>query len=82
MTSSAAVDLRQPETPNIAGGHQVIVCLPFIGDLVGGSHMSSLGLIRNLPRSRFVPLVVLHDTDGPVADLFRREGIDLSPLRF
>lgn len=38
--------------------------------------MSSLGLIRNLPRERFAPLVVLHHTDGPVADLFRREGID------
>lgn len=76
MTSSAAVDLSQAETPSIGSGDQVVVCLPFIGDLVGGSHMSSLGLIRNLPRSRFMPLVVLHDTDGPVADLFRREGID------
>ncbi len=38
--------------------------------------MSSLGLIRNLPKSRFAPLVVLHHPDGPVADLFRREGID------
>ncbi|WEX75782.1 glycosyltransferase family 4 protein [Sinorhizobium numidicum] len=58
------------------GGNQVVVCFPFIGDFVGGSHMSALGLIRNLPSSRFVPLVVLHHTDGPVADLFRREGID------
>ncbi|MCZ4093963.1 glycosyltransferase family 4 protein [Ensifer psoraleae] len=57
-------------------GKQVVVCFPFIGDFVGGSHMSALGLIRNLPRSRFVPLVVLHDTEGPVADLFRREEID------
>lgn len=76
MTYSAAVDLRQSETPSIGGGDQAVVCFPFIGDLVGGSHMSSLGLIQNLPRSRFVPLVVLHQTDGPVADLFRREGID------
>ncbi|MDE3801254.1 glycosyltransferase [Sinorhizobium meliloti] len=76
MTYSAAVDLRQSETPSIGGGDQAVVCFPFIGDLVGGSHMSSLGLIQNLPKSRFVPLVVLHQTDGPVADLFRREGID------
>ncbi|MDW9507656.1 glycosyltransferase [Sinorhizobium meliloti] len=76
MTYSAVVDLRQSETPSIGGGDQAVVCFPFIGDLVGGSHMSSLGLIQNLPRSRFVPLVVLHQTDGPVADLFRREGID------
>ncbi|ABR63375.1 glycosyltransferase family 4 protein [Sinorhizobium medicae] len=76
MVSSAAVDLRQSEAPGVSvGGHQAVVCFPFIGDLVGGSHMSSLGLIRNLPRDRFVPLVVLHHTDGPVAELFRREGI-------
>ncbi|WP_046117645.1 glycosyltransferase family 4 protein [Ensifer aridi] len=57
-------------------GTPPVVCFPFIGDLIGGSHMSALGLIRNIPRSQFTPLVVLHHTDGPVADLFRREGID------
>jgi glycosyltransferase involved in cell wall biosynthesis len=60
--SSAA---RQPLT----------VCFPFIGDKLGGSHMSALGLIKNLDPKRFRPLVVLHETDGPVAELFRREGV-------
>ena len=53
----------------------VTVCFPFIGDLLGGSHLSALGLIRNLARSRFTPLVVLHHPDGPVADIFRREAV-------
>lgn len=57
-------------------GDTVVVCFPFIGDFVGGSHLSALGLIRNLDKSRFQPLVVLHYPDGPVAELFRREGID------
>ena len=53
----------------------VTVCFPFIGDFIGGSHLSALGLIRNLDRSRFTPLVVLHHPNGPVADIFRREGV-------
>ncbi|WP_042775298.1 glycosyltransferase family 4 protein [Sinorhizobium fredii] len=61
------------------GDPRTVVCFPFIGDFIGGSHLSALGLIRNLPRSLFTPLVVLHDTQGPVAELFRREGIDFEP---
>ena len=79
MTSSTVVDFlsRQIESQPIGkGDDRDVVCFPFIGDYVGGSHLSALGLIRSLPRSRFLPLVVLHDTDGPVADLFRREGIE------
>lgn len=53
----------------------ITVCFPFIGDLFGGSHLSALGLIKNLDRSRFTPLVVLQLPDGPVAEIFRREGI-------
>lgn len=53
----------------------VVVCFPFVGDFVGGSHVSALGLISNLDRSRFQPLVVLNYPEGPVAQLFRREGI-------
>jgi glycosyltransferase involved in cell wall biosynthesis len=54
----------------------VVVCFPFIGDFIGGSHFSALGLIQNLDRSKFFPLVVLHQPDGPVADMFRREGVE------
>jgi glycosyltransferase involved in cell wall biosynthesis len=53
----------------------ITVCFPFIGDKLGGSHVSALGLIKGLDRSRFTPLVVLHETQGPVADFFRREGV-------
>lgn len=53
----------------------IIVCFPFIGDLIGGNHISALGLIERLDRSRFTPLVVLRRTDGPVARLFDEAGI-------
>ena len=60
-----------------------IVCFPFIGDHIGGSHLSALGLIRNLDRTRFTPLVVLHHPDGPVAEVFRRENVpfEVAPAR-
>jgi glycosyltransferase involved in cell wall biosynthesis len=57
-------------------GKPITVCFPFIGDRLGGSHVSALGLIKGLDRSQFAPLVVLHDTEGPVAALFRREGVE------
>lgn len=55
---------------------QVRVCFPFAGHVVGGSHISSLKLIKMLKSSRFQPYVVVHEPDGPLATLFREEGID------
>ncbi|WP_457584454.1 glycosyltransferase family 4 protein [Ensifer canadensis] len=37
-----------------------MVAYPFVGDEVGGSHISAVGLIRALDRSRYEPLVILH----------------------
>ena len=56
-----------------------VVCFPFVGDLVGGSHRSAAKLIQNLDRKRYQPLVVLHRADGDVAALFRAEGIAFEP---
>jgi glycosyltransferase involved in cell wall biosynthesis len=63
-------------SPSKSDGKPITVCFPFIGDRLGGSHVSALGLIKGLDRSRFVPLVVLHEMEGPVAVFFRREGVD------
>lgn len=54
---------------------KLTICYPFIGDAVGGSNLSALGLIREIDRSRYEPLIVLHQTDGPFADLLRNEGL-------
>lgn len=53
------------------------ICFPFVGDDVGGSHISALGLIKCLDRSRFTPLVLVDDTDGAIATLFRSAGVDV-----
>ena len=63
---------REPVAP-------AVVCFPFVGDLVGGSHRSAAKLIQNIDRERYEPLVVLHRTEGDVAALFRAEGIAVEP---
>ena len=37
-----------------------VVAFPFVGDEVGGSHISAVGLIRALDRTKYRPLVILH----------------------
>ena len=37
------------------------VCFPFVGDTVGGSHVSALLLAANLDRQRFEPVIVVHE---------------------
>ena len=60
-------------------GNPTVVCFPFVGDVVGGSHISALNLIRRIDRDRYEPLVVLHQPAGAVARLFRDEGIGFEP---
>lgn len=60
-----------------------IICFPFIGDHVGGSHISALGLIRNLDQARYAPLVVLHQENGPLAELLTKLDVpfETAPIR-
>lgn len=57
------------------------VLFPFAGDYpIGGSHISALGLIQSLDRSRFDPVIVLQGTPGEPADLFREAGLEFDML--
>jgi glycosyltransferase involved in cell wall biosynthesis len=57
----------------------VVVAFPFAGSLVGGSHFSAAKLIQNLDRRRYQPVVVLHQLQGPLADMLREAGIAFEP---
>ena len=48
-----------------------LVCFPFVGNLVGGSHISALGLIKRLDPARYRPLVLVQHREGEIADLCR-----------
>ena len=56
-----------------------IVCFPFAGDLAGGSHLSAAKLLQHLDWARYQPLVVLHRTEGEVAELLRAAGVAFEP---
>lgn len=56
--------------PSVSSTSPPVVCFPFIGDRVGGSHISALKLIQALNRDRFTPLVVVHARNGPAEQLF------------
>ena len=53
----------------------ITVCFPFVGDAIGGSHISALKLVQNLDPSAVRALVALHDPDGPVARMLKRENV-------
>ena len=48
----------------------VRICYPFVGDSIGGSHISTLLLIEGLAHSRYEPIIVIHE-DGPLAEHLR-----------
>lgn len=59
----------------VTDARPLIVCFPFVGDLIGGSHISARDLIRGIDRSRFDPLVLVQTSDGAVAKFFRAVGV-------
>lgn len=54
------------------------ICFPFTGDSVGGSHISVLGLLKRLDRSRYRVIVVPQYPDGAIARLFARHEIEVA----
>ena len=56
------------------------VCFPFVGNSVGGSHISALMLASNLDRDVAKPVVVLHE-EGPLAAYVREQGLDYELIR-
>ena len=60
---------------------RVCVCFPFVGDSLGGSHMSALLLIEGLEGSGYEPVIVVHE-EGPLTDHLMERQIpsELLPL--
>lgn len=58
---------------------RITICFPFAGNQVGGSHISALGLLNGLDRSRYRVLIVPQYADGPIAQLFAGHEIIADP---
>ncbi|MDB5713867.1 MAG: glycosyltransferase [Sphingomonadales bacterium] len=54
------------------------ICFPFTGDTVGGSHISALGLLKGLDRSRYRVIVVPQYPDGAIARLFADHEVEVA----
>lgn len=59
------------------GERRTKICFPFCGDVIGGSHISVLGLLRNLDRRRFEPVVLVEQPEGEIATLMRGAEVDI-----
>ncbi|GAB4530950.1 MAG: glycosyltransferase family 4 protein [Amphiplicatus sp.] len=71
---SAAIISRPNETaalPNVAP----VVCYPFVGRDLGGSHVSTLALIKGVDPRRYRPRVLLQHLEGPIYEFFRDNGV-------
>jgi glycosyltransferase involved in cell wall biosynthesis len=55
----------------------VTVCFPFVGDEIGGSHISALGLIRGIDKKRFRPLILLQVRKGQLERFFNDAGVEV-----
>lgn len=58
---------------------RITICFPFAGDMVGGSHISVLGLLDGLDRARYRILVVPQCGDGAIAQLMAGNEIIADP---
>lgn len=54
----------------------ITVCFPFTGDVIGGSHISVLGLIRTLDPDIFRTVIVPQVPAGNIATFFRDHGLE------
>jgi len=69
-------DAVQDQTSN----GPIRVCFPFIGDDLGGSHISVVKLLKGFDKEAIVPTVVLQHATGPLAPFLAREGIPFIDL--
>jgi len=57
------------------------ILFPFVGDSVGGSHLSTIELYKVLEENGYDVLVLLHDKNGPLAYTLKDNGIEFVELK-
>jgi glycosyltransferase involved in cell wall biosynthesis len=64
-----------------SASRRIVIAFPFVGDKLGGSHISATGLIAGLDKEKFEPLIVVHK-QGQVLERFLQErglSVTLAP---
>ena len=57
------------------------ILFPFVGDSVGGSHISTLELYSSLIDENITTLIVLHEDNSPLSQYLRNKNIPFSILK-
>ena len=57
------------------------ICFPFVGDSVGGSHVSAALLIQGLS-DKFIPVVLVPSPEGPLVDFLKQQHIAFEVLPY
>jgi glycosyltransferase involved in cell wall biosynthesis len=57
------------------------ILFPFVGDSVGGSHLSTIELYKVLKENGYDVLIVLHDKNGPLLNTLKDNGIECVELK-
>ena len=52
------------------------ILFPFVGDSVGGSHLSSLELIKTLRANKYEVVILLHNSNGPLSELLKKLEVE------
>ena len=53
---------------------KIRICYPFVGDSIGGSHLSTIELIKKLDKSKFEIILILHKK-GILYEYLIKEGL-------
>jgi glycosyltransferase involved in cell wall biosynthesis len=56
------------------------ILLPFVGDSIGGSHLSSIELYKSLVENGYEVLALLHNENGPLSKVFNENNIEYYEL--
>lgn len=54
---------------------------PFVGDSIGGSHLSAIELCKILKENDHDVTILLHDMDGPLSKMLKKSGIEHLELK-
>tara|TARA_B100000780_G_scaffold102373_1_gene71571 strand:+ start:26905 stop:28032 length:1128 start_codon:yes stop_codon:yes gene_type:complete len=57
------------------------ILFPFVGDSVGGSHLSTLELYKILREHEYDVVVLLHESDGPLSKLLKKSGVEYLEIK-
>ena len=57
------------------------ILFPFVGDSVGGSHLSTIELCKTLKENGYDVIILLHDQSGPLASILRQNDLEYTELK-